>query len=124
MSDANTGERCFMSDLPDQARITVRLSASSLEKINELISQGKYKNISEFIREAIESHLEELTSTGPSKKMTLRLPRNEVENIDQIVNRGMAVDGEDLIRTAVRDYIREKIKELQKEQMTKATNNG
>ncbi|MEM0138696.1 MAG: ribbon-helix-helix protein, CopG family [Thermoplasmatales archaeon] len=113
-----------MSDLPDQARITVRLSASSLEKIDELISQGKYKNISEFIREAIESHLEELTSTGPSKKMTLRLPRNEVENIDQIVNRGMAVDGEDLIRTAVRDYIREKIKELQKEQMTKATSNG
>jgi Arc/MetJ-type ribon-helix-helix transcriptional regulator len=56
--------------------------------------------------------------------MTLRLPRNEVENIDVIVNKGMAVDGEDLIRTAVRDYIRDKIRDLEKEQLSKAANNG
>jgi Arc/MetJ-type ribon-helix-helix transcriptional regulator len=93
-------------------------------KINELIEEGKFKNISEFIREAIESHLDELTSTGPSKKMTLRLPRNEVENIDVIVNKGMAVDGEDLIRTAVRDYIRDKIREMEREQLGRAANNG
>ncbi|MCL4333415.1 MAG: ribbon-helix-helix domain-containing protein [Candidatus Thermoplasmatota archaeon] len=95
-----------------------------MNKINELIEAGKFKNISEFIREAIESHLDELTNTGPSKKMTLRLPRNEVENIDVIVNKGMAVDGEDLIRTAVRDYIRDKIRDLEKEQLSKAANNG
>ncbi|MCL4447571.1 MAG: ribbon-helix-helix domain-containing protein [Thermoplasmatales archaeon] len=113
-----------MSDLPDQSRITVRLSLGAVNKINELIEEGKFKNISEFIREAIESHLDELTSTGPSKKMTLRLPRNEVENIDVIVNKGMAVDGEDLIRTAVRDYIRDKIRELEKEQLGRAATNG
>ncbi len=112
-----------MSDQPDQSRITVRLSLASVNKIDELIAEGRFKNISEFIREAIESHLDELMSTGPSKKMTLRLPRNEVENIDQIVNKGMAVDGEDLIRTAVRDYIRDKIKELEKEQLSRVAKN-
>ncbi len=113
-----------MSDLPDQSRITVRLSLAAVNKINELIAEGKFKNISEFIREAIESHLDELTSTGPSKKMTLRLPRNEVENINAIVSKGMAVDGEDLIRTAVRDYIRGMIREIEKEQTGRAADNG
>lgn len=112
-----------MSDQPDQSRITVRLSLDSVKKIDELIEEGKYKNISEFIREAIESHLEELTSTGPSKKMTLRLPRNEVENIDEIVKSGMAVDGEDFIRTAVRDFIKEKIRELERDELKRAVTN-
>ncbi len=112
-----------MSDDQDQSRITVRLSPDSLRKINTLISEGKYKNISEFIRESIDSHLEELMSTGPSQKMALRLGRNEITYIEEMVKKGMAVDSEDLIRSAVRDYIRTRIRELQKDDISRVAQN-
>lgn len=108
-----------MSDDQDQSRITVRLSPDSLRKINSLIADGKYKNISEFIRESIDSHLEELMNSGPSQKMALRLGRNEINYIEEMVKKGMAVDSEDLIRSAVRDYIRTKIKELQRDEINR-----
>ncbi|MGC8546506.1 MAG: ribbon-helix-helix protein, CopG family [Thermoplasmata archaeon] len=112
-----------MSDDQDQSRITVRLSPESLKKINSLISEGKYKNISEFIRESIDSHLEELLSSGPSQKMALRLGRNEINYIEEMVKKGMAVDSEDLIRSAVRDYIRARIRELQKDELNRVAQN-
>jgi Arc/MetJ-type ribon-helix-helix transcriptional regulator len=112
-----------LSDDQDQSRITVRLSPESLRKVNVLINEGRYKNISEFIRESIDSHLEELSNSGPSQKMTLRLPRNEIISIEEIVGKGMAVDNEDFIRSAVRDYIRAKIKEIEKDEIDRVVRN-
>lgn len=41
----------------DSKRVAVRLTKKQKESIKLLVSQGKYKDLSEFVREAIDEHL-------------------------------------------------------------------
>jgi Ribbon-helix-helix protein, copG family. len=108
-----------LSDEKSQSRITVRLPPESLEKIERLIAEGKFKNLSDFIRQAIDSFLEELAHEGPAQKVSVRLSRSEMTQIINAIENGEAVDEEDLIRIAVREYIRRRLREIQNENLRK-----
>ncbi len=108
-----------MSDERSQSRITVRLPPESIQKIDQLIAEGRFKNLSDFIRQAIDSFLEELGGGGPAQKVSVRLSRSEMAQIIEAIENGEAVDKEDLIRIAVREYIRKRLREIQREELKK-----
>ena len=114
MSDKKRRDDVKMSD---SIRITIRLSKSAAEKIEELVRSGEFKNISEVIRNAIENFLSEKFSPKNIEKISVNLPRSTVNLLLELVDKGDAVDMDDAIRNAVREYVKRRISELAKEEI-------
>jgi Arc/MetJ-type ribon-helix-helix transcriptional regulator len=109
-----------MSDLDKESvRITIRISGVAYEKLDELIKNGSYRNISDVIRSAI---LEFISNKFPPQnigKLTVELPKNTMEQLSQLVEAGDAVSKEEEIRTAIREYLNRKFRELARARLDK-----
>ncbi len=109
--------------MSDSIRITIRLSREALEKLEELVEKGEYKNISEVVRTAIEEFLKEKNPPDNIKKLRVDLPRSTVNELMRLVEEGDAVDLDDAIRTAVREYVKRRLQEITREQMRQQLDN-
>ncbi len=114
MSDKRIRDDTNMSD---SIRITIRLSKSAAEKIEELVESGEFKNISEVIRRAIENFLAEKFAPKNIEKISVNLPKSTVSLLVELVEKGDAVDMDDAIRNAVREYVKRKVSEYAKKEI-------
>jgi Arc/MetJ-type ribon-helix-helix transcriptional regulator len=97
-------------------RITVRVPADKLEKLDELVKSGDYKNKSDVIRVAIERFIETEDVPTNISKITVELPKGDSVTLAQLVDDGDSVSVDDAIRHAVREYIRVRIERALGEQ--------
>ena len=97
-------------------RITVRVPADKLEKLDELVASGDYKNKSDVIRVAIERFIETEDVPSNISKITVELPKGDSVSLAQLVDDGDSVSVDDAIRHAVREYIRIRIERALGEQ--------
>ncbi len=114
MSDKRIRDDVKMSD---SIRITIRLSKSAAEKIEELVESGEFKNISEVIRRAIEDFLAEKFAPKNIEKVSVNLPKSTVSLLVELVEKGDAVDMDDAIRNAVREYVKRRVSEYAKKEI-------
>lgn len=100
---------------------TFRLDSKTLEKIDKLIKDRKYKSRSELIRYAIEKKVNEYESKFDSNK--IKLDSNEIElEIPQFQKRALKIianyegkSDEEIITDAVNRYVKERSKKLKEE---------
>ena len=85
-------------------RVTVRISEETMEKLEELVSNFQFENVSDIIRKAIDEFIERNYSKGPTSKVDVILPRKILKDLETDVNSGAAINLEDLIRVILRDY--------------------
>ena len=90
-------------------RITVRVPADKLEKLNELVKSGDFKSKSDVIRAAIERFIESEDVPRNISRITVELPKGDSIGLEQLVEDGDSVTVDDAIRHAVREYIRVRI---------------
>ncbi|KPK17942.1 MAG: CopG family transcriptional regulator [Nitrospira bacterium SG8_3] len=90
-------------------RITVRVPADKLEKLDELVDKGEYKSKSDVIRAAIERFIETEDIPPNISKISVELPKGDSVSLEQLVEDGDSVSVDDAIRHAVREYIRVRI---------------
>ena len=97
---------------PESERITVRLPKETVEKIEELLSTGKYgRTISDFVRKAIDSYIEtEMTPENVEKKV-IDLPKESIETLEEDTKKGKYVSVDDAIRDVIRQYVRKRLEE-------------
>ena len=87
-------------------RVTVRVPSEKLEKMDELVKSGKFTNMSDVIRAAIEKFLADENIPSNISKMNVELPKGNVIQLGQLVDSGDSVSVDDAIRNAIREYIR------------------
>lgn len=97
-------------------RITVRVPADKLEKLDELVATGDYKSKSDVIRAAIERFIETEDIPQNISKISIELPKGDSVSLEQLVDDGDSVSVDDAIRHAVREYIRVRIERALGEQ--------
>ena len=97
-------------------RITVRVPADKLEKLDELVATGEYKSKSDVIRAAIERFIETEDIPQNISKISVELPKGDSVSLEQLVDDGDSVSVDDAIRHAVREYIRVRIERALGEQ--------
>ena len=97
-------------------RITVRVPADKLEKLDELVATGEYKSKSDVIRAAIERFIETEDIPQNISKIHVELPKGDSVSLEQLVEDGDSVSVDDAIRHAVREYIRVRIERALGEQ--------
>jgi Arc/MetJ-type ribon-helix-helix transcriptional regulator len=97
-------------------RITVRVPADKLEKLDELVEKGEYKSKSDVIRAAIERFIETEDIPPNISKISVELPKGDSVSLEQLVEDGDSVSVDDAIRHAVREYIRVRIEKALGEQ--------
>ena len=90
-------------------RITVRVPAEKLEKLDEMVKSGEFKSKSDVIRAAIERFIETEDIPRNISKITVELPKGDSVTLEQLVEDGDSVSVDDAIRHAVREYIRVRI---------------
>ncbi len=94
--------------MSDSARITIRLSKAATDKLQKLVDEGEYKNISDVVRAAIEEFLATKFAPQNIERVNVDLPKKTVALLLELVNSGdvEAVDLDDAIRLAVKEYVR------------------
>ena len=97
-------------------RITVRVPADKLEKLDELVKTGEFKSKSDVIRAAIERFIETEDIPPNISKISVELPKGDSVNLEQLVQDGDSVSVDDAIRHAVREYIRVRLERALGEQ--------
>jgi Arc/MetJ-type ribon-helix-helix transcriptional regulator len=98
-------------------RITVRVPAEKLEKLDRLVKSGDFKSKSDVIRAAIERFIEAEDVPQNISKITVELPKGDSVTLEQLVEDGDSVSVDDAIRHAVREYIRVRIEKALSEQI-------
>jgi len=99
----------------DSERVTVRLLSKDLKVLASLVKNGKYANLSDVIRTAINNFIETQFAPDHISKIMIELPKGNVVELEKIVKSGDSVNVEDAIRNAVREYIQNRVKKLLKE---------
>ncbi len=116
--------------MSDSARITIRLSKDATDKLQKLVDEGEFKNISDVVRRAIEDFLASKFAPQNIERVNVNLPKKTVSLLLELVEKGEveAVDLDDAIRMAVKEYVRrmvskaaeseisDEIKKIKKEQ--------
>ena len=103
--------------MSDSVRITLRISSNAANKLNILVDEGEFKNLSEVVRTSIENFISEKFAPKNVEKISVDLPKASVETLQQLVNDGDAVSMDDAIRNAVREYVNNRIKLLASEKI-------
>ncbi len=104
-----TQEKKRRQDSSETERITVRVPADKLQKLDELVAKGDFKSKSDVVREAIERFIETETIPSNISKIAVELPKGDSVSLEQLVEDGDSVSVDDAIRHAVREYIRVRI---------------
>jgi Arc/MetJ-type ribon-helix-helix transcriptional regulator len=92
--------------MSDSERITIRIPAEKLQALQELVDNGKYLNISDAIRAAIDSFIETHFTPEYIERVTVELPKGKLVELEALVRDGDSISVDDAIRNAVREYIR------------------
>jgi Arc/MetJ-type ribon-helix-helix transcriptional regulator len=92
-------------------RITVRLPADRLILLQSLVTEGKYDNISDVVRTAVDEFVEEHFTSENIAKITVDFPKNNVMELESLVRNGDSISLDDAIRNAVREYTKAHIKQ-------------
>lgn len=103
-------------DSTETERITVRVPADKLDKLDELVKKGEYRSKSDVIRAAIEKFIETENVPANISKITVELPKGDSVRLEQLVDDGDSVSIDDAIRHAVREYVRVRIERALDEQ--------
>ena len=98
-----------MVETVESERVTIRLDHESLNALETLVSSGKYSNISEVMRAAIEQFIERNFSPRHIEKITVELPKGKAVELQRLVRKGDSVSVDDAIRNAVREYLRRRL---------------
>jgi Arc/MetJ-type ribon-helix-helix transcriptional regulator len=98
-------------------RITVRVPADKLEKLDEMVKSGDFKSKSDVVRVAIERFLETENVPTNISKITVELPKGDTVRLEQLVEDGDSVSIDDAIRHAVREYVRVRLERVLGEQI-------
>lgn len=93
----------------ETTRVTVRLSSSTVIRLEKLVRQGDYPNLSEAVRDSIERLLGAKFPPQHIERVTLDLPKGRVLDLQQLVRSGDSISLEDAIRNAIREYVRGQI---------------
>lgn len=93
-------------------RITVRVPADKLEKLDEIVKSGDFKSKSDVVRVAIERFLETEDVPTNISKITVELPKGDSVSLEQLVEDGDSVSIDDAIRHAVREYVRVRLERV------------
>lgn len=101
---------------PETERITVRVPAEKLEKLDEMVKSGDFKSKSDVVRVAIERFLETEDVPSNISKITVELPKGDSVRLEQLVEDGDSVSVDDAIRHAVREYVRVRLERALGEQ--------
>ena len=96
--------------MPPTERVTIRLSAESIDKMQDLVSSGKFETITDVIREAVDEFLGKYYSPDNMQKVTVDLPKNNAVELESLVQDGDSISIDDAIRNAVREYTRTRLK--------------
>jgi Arc/MetJ-type ribon-helix-helix transcriptional regulator len=105
--------------MSDSARITIRLSKDAAEKLQKLVDDGEFKNLSEVVRTAIEEFLAEKFAPQNVERISVDLPKKTVMLLMNLVESGEveAVSLDDAIRLAVKDYVRSVLSKVASEEV-------
>lgn len=105
--------------MSDSARITIRLSKDAADKLQKLVEEGEYKNLSDVVRAAIEEFLDLKFSPQSVERVRVDLPKKTVNILLNLVESGEveAVSLDDAIRMAVKEYVRKIISEAAQEEI-------
>jgi Arc/MetJ-type ribon-helix-helix transcriptional regulator len=96
----------------ESERISVRLSKETIQKIEELLSTGKYgKTISDFVRKAIDYYIETETAPENLEKKVVELPKESIEVLEEDTKKGRYISVDDAIRDVIRQYVRKRLEE-------------
>ncbi len=101
---------------PETERITVRVPAEKLEKLDEMVKSGDFRSKSDVVRAAIERFLETEDVPSNISKITVELPKGDSVRLEQLVEDGDSVSVDDAIRHAVREYVRVRLERALGEQ--------
>ncbi|MCL2785788.1 MAG: ribbon-helix-helix protein, CopG family [Methanomassiliicoccaceae archaeon] len=93
-------------------RITVRLPPDTAELVQRLVDSGKFQNVSDVIREALDEFLRVRFPSGNVERVTVELPKAKVIELESLVQDGDSVSMDDAIRNAVREYTRSRIRSV------------
>lgn len=99
----------------ESERVTIRLDQGSLDTLESLVATGKYANISEVMRAAIEQFIDRNFSPKHIQKVTIELPKGNAVELQRLVKKGDSVSVDDAIRNAVREYLRRRLTPRQTE---------
>ena len=91
-------------------RITVRLSPTLAEKLQELVESGIYKNLSEAVRTALSDLIKKHYPRPNVSTVTVNLPISLRNELEKLVKEGEAIDLDDAIRNALREYVEFRIR--------------
>lgn len=91
-------------------RITVRLSSDTVAILKTLVENGKYPNLSDVVREAIDEFISIKFTPENISKIMVDIPKKRAAELEDLVKNGDAVSMDDAIRSAVTEYIRSRMK--------------
>ncbi len=109
-------EKKKLKDSAETERITVRVPADKLDKLDELVKNGDYRSKSDVVRAAIEKFIETENVPANISKITVELPKGDSVRLEQLVDDGDSVSIDDAIRHAVREYVRVRVERALDEQ--------
>lgn len=92
-------------------RITVRLPADKVELLQSLVDSGRYSNLSDAVRDAIDCFIDCNFTPDNISKVTVDLPKGNYVELESLVKNGDSVSMDDAIRNAVREYTRQRLKD-------------
>jgi Arc/MetJ-type ribon-helix-helix transcriptional regulator len=112
----SASEKKRRTESSETERITVRVPADKLEKLDALVENGEFKNKSDVVRAAIERFIETEDVPSNISKIAVELPKGDSVSLEQLVEDGDSVSVDDAIRHAVREYIRVRIEKTLSEE--------
>jgi metal-responsive CopG/Arc/MetJ family transcriptional regulator len=97
----------------EMARITVRLPAEYLDKLEKIQKKLDEKTLSDVIRRALDEYIQKELPPENLTVITLQLPKSLTLKMDALIKQGIdAVNLEEAIRNAIRDYLEKKLREI------------
>ena len=91
-------------------RVTVRIPSDKVAILEHLVEDGNYENLSDVVREAIDTFINSKFTPENIAKITIDIPKGNVVELESLVKNGDSVSLDDAIRNAVREYTRARMK--------------
>lgn len=96
----------------ESERVTVRVPSEQVNALQALVESGQFATMSDAVRAAINSFIDQQFAPDYIRKMTIELPKGNVVNLEELVKSGDSVSVEDAVRNAIREYIRRRLTEV------------
>lgn len=91
-------------------RITVRIPSDKVAVLEHLVKDGDYENLSDVVRDAIDTFINSKFTPENIAKITIDIPKGNVVELESLVKDGDSVSLDDAIRNAVREYTRARMR--------------